>query len=79
MDSAIIVAVLSLIGTGLGAYFANKKSTALLSYRLEQLEKKVDLHNSVVERVYALEEHGAVVDEKIKVADHRISDLEKAK
>ena len=44
---------------------------------LEELEKKVDKHNSVIERTYSLEETQAVLEEKIKVANHRIDDLEK--
>ena len=72
----ILIAVLSLLGTLGGSYFANKKSSALIAYRLEELEKKVDKHNSVVERTYGLEEAQAVLEEKIKVANHRIEDLE---
>ena len=56
MDT-IIVAAISLIGTLAGSYFANSKTTALLSYRLEQLERKVEKHNSVVERTFQLENH----------------------
>lgn len=77
MTDTVIVAVISLIGTLVGAYLANRKSAALLDYRLEQLEKKVDKHNSVIERTYRLEERAQVFDEKIRVANHRISDLEK--
>lgn len=47
----IIIAIISMIGTASGAYFANKKSTALVAYRLEQLEKKQDVHNQVIDRV----------------------------
>ena len=54
MDT-IIVAAISLIGTLAGSYFANSKTTALLSYRMEQLEKKVEKHNQVVERTYKIE------------------------
>ena len=54
MDT-IIVATISLIGTLAGSYFANSKTTALLSYRMEQLEKKVEKHNQVVERTYKIE------------------------
>ena len=53
------------------------ESQELIAYRLEQLEKKVDLHNNVIERTYRLEEDAAVMQEKIKVANNRISDLEK--
>lgn len=76
MTEGIIVGVLSLIGTLAGTYFANRKSSALIAYRLELLEKKVDKHNSVVKRTFKLEEQAAVFEEKIKVANHRIEDLE---
>ena len=78
MTEAIIVAALGLAGTLIGSYLANRKITALIVYRLEQLEKKVDKHNSVVERTYALEEAVALAGERQKVANHRIDDLEKA-
>ena len=45
-------------------------------YRIEQLEKKVEKHNNVLERVYDLEKSEAVIKEEIKVANHRIDDLE---
>ena len=48
---AIIPGLLSLAGV----YLANRKSTALIAYRLEELEKKVDKHNKVVERTFVLE------------------------
>lgn len=53
------------------------ESQKLITYRLEQLEKKVDLHNNVIERTYKLEEDAAVIQEKIKVANNRLSDLER--
>lgn len=76
MIETIIVAALSLLGTLAGAYFANRKSSALIAYRLEQLENKVEKHNNVIERVFALEKREAVINEEIKVANHRIDDLE---
>lgn len=77
MSEAVIVAILSLIGTLSGSYFAQKKSAALIAYRLEQLEKKVQLHNNAVERLYEVEKTQEVHEEKIKVANHRIDDLER--
>ena len=71
MTETIVVAVLSLAGTLIGTYLANRKSAALIAYRLEQLEKKVAKHNGLGERTYHLEE-----EEKLKVANHRIDDLE---
>ena len=79
MSDVIIVAVLSLIGTLGGSYLSHRKSSALIAYRLEELEKKVNKHNEVVERTYALEKHSDVVDEQIKVVNHRIKDLENEK
>ena len=75
MQSEIIIAVLSLAGTFFGTFSGIK----LMSYRIEQLEKKVEKHNNVVERVYKLEQKDAVHDEEIKVANHRITDLEEKK
>ena len=77
MTEAVIVAVLSLAGTLIGTYMANRKSAALIAYRLEQLELKVAKHNGLVERTYHLEESAAVFEEKLKVANHRIDDLER--
>ena len=76
MTEAIIVALLGFAGTLAGAYLANRKSAALIAYRLEQLEQKVAKHNGLVERTYHLEEAAAVFEEKLKVANHRIDDLE---
>lgn len=65
MQDTVVVAILSLIGTLAGSF----GGTQLVKYRIEQLEKKVEKHNSVVERTFLLEE-------KVKVANHRIEDLE---
>lgn len=79
MTETVIVAVLSLVGTLVGAYLANRKSSALIAYRLEQLENKVNQHNQVIERTYKLEEQEKILEEKLKVANHRIEDLEHEK
>ena len=76
MTEAIIVAALGLVGTLAGSYLANRRSSALIAYRLEQLEQKVSKHNNLVERTYALEEAVALMDERVRVANHRIADLE---
>lgn len=62
----IVVALLALVGTGIGSYSGFK----ITSYRVEQLEKKVDKHNQFAERL-------PVLEEKIKVMNHRLDDLEK--
>ena len=76
MDNSILVAVISLVGTLGGSFGGILVANKLTNYRVEQLEKKVEKHNQVVERVYHLEQKNAVQDEEIKVANHRISDLE---
>lgn len=55
----------------------NEKSRALIEYKLTELEKKVDKHNNLIERTYELEEKATLFEEKIRVANHRIDDLEK--
>ena len=76
ISDAIVVAILSLIGTLAGSYFSNRKGQILIAYRLEQLEQKVNKHNQVIERTYKLEELTAIQEEKLKVANNRIDDLE---
>ena len=56
---------------------AQQDNIVLIAYRLEELEKKVDKHNQLVERTYALEKSTSVLEEKVAVANHRINDLEK--
>ncbi len=75
--TALITGGLALLGTLAGSYFANRRSAALIAYRLEELEKKVNKHNSLVERMYSIEERTEVQEEKIRVANHRIEDLER--
>ncbi len=79
MSDVIIVGILSLVGTLAGSYFSQRKTTALVVYRLEQLEKKVEKHNTFDTRVKELEKTVGIHDEKIKVASHRIGSLEKLK
>lgn len=66
MTGEILVALLSFVGTCIGSWGGLK----LMSYRIEQLEKKVDKHNNFAERM-------PVVEEQIKVINHRIEDLER--
>lgn len=76
MTEAIWVAVLALIGTLGGTFGGILTANKLTNYRIEQLEKKVAEHNNLVSRLYAVEKHEAVMEEEIKVANHRIDDLE---
>lgn len=76
MPLEIMVALISLVGSGVGAFAGIIASAKLTNYRLEQLEKKVDKHNTVIERTFKLEEVQAVMQEQLKVANNRIADIE---
>ena len=70
MNSDIIVALFALIGTLSGTFGGILTSSKLTAYRIQQLEEKVDTHNSFAQRI-------PIIEEKIKVINHRIDDLEK--
>ena len=76
MSETILVALIGLAGSGAGAFGGIMVSSKLTQYRLEQLERKVEVHNQVIDRMYKLEERTELQEEKIKVANHRIEDLE---
>lgn len=78
MSDTIIVALLSLAGTLIGSIFGIITSNKLVVYRIEQLEKKVEKHNNVLERVYTLEKDEALLKEEIGIANDRIKDLEES-
>lgn len=54
-----------------------RQSASLLEYKLDELTRKVEKHNNLVERMYHIEEKAALYEEKMKVANHRIDDLER--
>lgn len=76
MENEIFVALLAFAGTLIGTLGGIVASNKLVIYRIEQLEHKVEKHNNVIERVYEIEKNEAVMEEEIKVANHRIDDLE---
>lgn len=76
MSDAVIVAVLSLIGTGVGSFISVITSMRVTNLKIENLEKAVSRHNNLIERTYKLEERAAITEEKMEVANHRIADLE---
>lgn len=75
--SSCISAAVTLLVCLISNHNQNEKTRALMEYKLEELTKRVDKHNNVVERTYALEEKMSVHEEQMKVANHRISDLER--
>lgn len=73
---AIVVCMLNNFAQQRQMKAQNDKTIALIEYKMDELTKRVDKHNNVIERTYKLEELSALQDEKIKVANHRIEDLE---
>ena len=69
MSDTIIAAIISLFGSGIGALAGILISARLINYRLSLLEERVNKHNSIIERTYALEE-------KMNVTDYRLSNIE---
>ena len=74
---SIIVAVITGGMALLGNVMSNLSTHSKTMYRIEQLEKKQDIHNKVIERVYQLEKVTEVLEERQKIANHRIDDLER--
>ncbi|MCR4670576.1 MAG: hemolysin XhlA family protein [Saccharofermentans sp.] len=77
MTSEILVAVLSLAGTALGGVVSVFTANKLTNYKIDELKKEVEKHNGLIDRVYKLEGRADLTEEQIKVANHRIEDLEK--
>lgn len=80
---ALVTGAFTLAGVIITVIFGNKatakkikEQSDLTLYRIELLEKKQDKHNTLVERMYSVEEAVKVLDERQKVANHRIDDLE---
>ncbi len=70
MNGEIVIALLSLAGTLIGSLSGVLAANRLTNYRLQELEKKVEKHNTMVERTFRLEE-------MMKVANNRLNDLER--
>lgn len=66
MDSTIIVSLITFAGTLIGTFSGIIVSTKVTNVRLEQLEKKVDKHNNLVERTYAVESRLCVLEGRVK-------------
>ena len=75
--SGVISAIAAIVVCVINQTTQARKTEALISYKLDELTKRVDKHNNVIERTYKLEELTAVQEEQIKVANHRIEDLER--
>jgi hypothetical protein len=79
MSAEILVAIITSVGTLLGVIITVRNGNSKTLYRIEQLERKQDKHNTLIERMYKAEDRLDVLDEKVKVSNHRIDDLEHGK
>ena len=77
MTSEIAVGLLSLVGTLAGTFGGIMTSNRLTGYRIEQLEKKVEKHNNLIDRTYKLEEQNAVQDDQIKAILRQVEAISK--
>lgn len=76
MNLQIINTLLSLCGSLIGTFAGILATSKLTEYRIKKLEEKVEKHNHLIERMYRVEDKLELQDEKIKVINHRIRDLE---
>ena len=74
--SAIIVCVINSNSQNKKIISEMDKHNELQAYQIKELTSKVEKHNRVIERVYNLETREAVIEKELKVANHRIDDLE---
>lgn len=74
----IITGVVAIITCSINSIYQASATRKITEYKIEELAKRVDKHNHLVERMYHLEEEHTLLKEKISVANHRIDDLEKA-
>ena len=77
MSDAIIVAVLSLVGTAIGSIVSVLTANRLTNYKIDELRKVVEKHNGLIDRTYRLEESVTLVNEKLDSLDHRVEALER--
>lgn len=88
MNATIVSALIAAAATLLVCILTNKaqqkrqeaqqmETRQLFAYKLDELTKKVEKHNGLVERMYRIEEKASLYEEKMRVANHRIKDLEK--
>lgn len=73
IDANIIVSLITLVGTVLTVISGSR----LTAYRIQKLEEKVQAHNNLIDRMYKVEQRIEVDENRLKVSEHRIEDLER--
>ena len=83
LGSCLITGIVSILVCMINNHYQRKEAErkheetiALMDYKLGELTKRVEKHNNLVERTYRLEELTTLQEEKIKVVNHRVEDLE---
>lgn len=76
MDSTVLVALIAFAGSALGTVCGVLINGKLVNYRLEQLEKKQDVHNNLIERTYKLESKVKVLEVRVEKDEEELSKLE---
>ena len=76
MTSEVLTAIFSLAGTLVGSLGGILAAGRLTAYRLQQLEEKVNKHNNLIERVYAIEQHNAIIDVRIERLESEVENNE---
>lgn len=79
MSDTIVVAIISALATAGGAVVSVFTANRVTAYKIDSLEEQVKKHNNLIERMFLVEQKTAILDEQIKVANHRIADLEGGK
>ncbi len=77
MSETIVVAILSLVGTAIGSISAVFAANKLTNYKIDELKKTVERHNSLIDRTYRLEERATLMDERLENLDHRVEAIER--
>lgn len=76
MTEGIVIALIGLVGSGIGSLLGILASSKLTTYRIEQLEKKVNLHNNLIERTFKLEKQESILEEKINAINEHLNRIE---
>lgn len=77
MTEALITGIVAIIVCTINNIYQSSKTQALIEYKIDELSKRVDKHNNLIERVYELEKQISLYEENIKVVNNKIMDLEK--
>lgn len=77
MSDTVIVGLLAFLGTVIGSIVSIITANTLTTYKIDELKKTVEKHNSLIDRTYKLERDVTLVNEKLDVLDRRVDDLER--